>query len=536
MKKVVYYSDEINEEHSDKTFKIKKEIDSNYKYSNNNLFYRILSFIVYRLIATPFAFIYCKVFKGIKFKNVKVLKQLKNEGCFIYGNHTNPYSDAFSPHIITFPKKVYTIVHAANLNLPILGQSTKMLGALPVPTKLNGTRNFLSEIEKRCKQGNPILIYPEAHIWPYYTKIRPFTATSFSYPVKLNKPSFVLTTTYQRSNILKKTQIVIYVDGPFYGNPKLTLKNQQHELRDKVYNCMLKRSENNNVEVIKYIKQTESGMINILFCGNSGVFDGIITTLLSIKQHYKGALTVYIYTMDLTSLNSKFTAISEQDVDFVDKILKDWNVNSKAIRVDVTDIYQKEIGGSINENTPYTPYCMLRLLVDKVDNMPNKILYLDTDIMLNANIEQLYNIDVDNYEYAAAKDHYGKKMIRHDYINTGVLLFNLGMIKQTGLLEKARHSIRTKKMSFPDQTAIYINTKKKLMLSQRFNDQKFLKKNTVVRHFSKTLKLMPYPRKINIKPWHITDVHKVLKCYKFDNALYEYIYYKNLYEKSLKTV
>ena len=168
--------------------------------------------------------------------------------------------------------------------------------------------------------------------------------------------------------------------------------------------------------------------------------------------------------------------------------------------------------------------------------MPNKILYLDTDIMLNANIEQLYNIDVDNYEYAAAKDHYGKKMIRHDYINTGVLLFNLGMIKQTGLLEKARHSIRTKKMSFPDQTAIYINTKKKLMLSQRFNDQKFLKKNTVVRHFSKTLKLMPYPRKINIKPWHITDVHKVLKCYKFDNALYEYIYYKNLYEKSLKTV
>ena len=273
-------------------------------------------------------------------------------------------------------------------------------------------------------------------------------------------------------------------------------------------------------------------MINVLFCGNSYVFDGVMTSLLSIEKYYKGEITAYIYTMDVSYLNPKFTPIEDDQVEFIDRMLKDTNPNSRAIKVDVTELYKQEIGGSPNEGSYCTPYTLLRLLADKVPGMPeDKLLYLDIDLMINDDILKLYDLDISDYEYAAAKDHYGKKLIRWDYINAGVLLFNMKKIKETGLLQKARDMINAKHMVFSDQSAIYNCTTKKLILPQYFNDQKKLRKKTIIRHFCKTLKLTPYPRTVNIKPWKVSDIHKVFNCYHFDDVLYEYVYYKKLYEK-----
>lgn len=273
-------------------------------------------------------------------------------------------------------------------------------------------------------------------------------------------------------------------------------------------------------------------MINLLFSGNSYVFDGVMTTLLSITKYYDGALTAHVFTMDVSYLNPKFTAIKDEEIEFLDKILKLKNADSKVIKHDVTELYKKEIGGSPNEGSYCTPYTLLRLLADKVEGMPeDKLLYLDIDLMFNDDIRKLYDIDLTGYEYAASKDHYGKWLLHSDYINAGVLLFNMAEMKKTKLLEKARKMINEKKMLFSDQSAVYNCTTKKLMLPQRFNSQKYLTKNTIIRHFSKTLKVTPYPRNVNVKPWKITDMHKVLHCYKFDDVLYEYKFYKMLYER-----
>ena len=92
------------------------------------------------------------------------------------------------------------------------------------------------------------------------------------------------------------------------------------------------------------------------------------------------------------------------------------------------------------------------------------MLYLDVDILFQHDIEMLYNINVTDYEYAAARDHYGKYLINPNYINAGVLLLNLAKIKETGLLVKARKLIQTKKLMFADQSAISRSTTKKKML------------------------------------------------------------------------
>ena len=115
-------------------------------------------------------------------------------------------------------------------------------------------KKFLDSVETIInKKKKVVAIYPEAHVWPYYTKIRNFVSTSFKYPVKLNSPVYSFTTTYlERKN--RKPKIVIYVDGPFYPNKDLKLRQAQEELRDRVYECMVNRSKASNVEYIKYMK------------------------------------------------------------------------------------------------------------------------------------------------------------------------------------------------------------------------------------------------------------------------------------------
>ena len=147
-------------------------------------------------------------------------------------------------------------MNPVNISLKGTGTLVEMLGAMPIPSNKSAMKNFLEAIKQKINKGYAITIYPEAHIWPYYTKIRPFKDVSFKYPIQLKKPAFCITNTYQsygKNN--KKIRIVSYIDWPFYPNKELTLKEQQKELRNKIYNCMEERSENSNIEHIKYIKK-----------------------------------------------------------------------------------------------------------------------------------------------------------------------------------------------------------------------------------------------------------------------------------------
>lgn len=273
-------------------------------------------------------------------------------------------------------------------------------------------------------------------------------------------------------------------------------------------------------------------MINILYSGNDKVFDGALTTTLSILNRTETTepFNFYILTMDVSDIKPAYTPITDKKVEFLDKIVKEYNKENRVTKIDVTEIYNKEFRNSPNENCYCSPYTLLRLLIDLLPDMPDKILYLDIDIMLNRDITLLYNKDITNYEYASARDHYGKFFIHPNYINAGVLLFNLKRCKETKLFEKARNLIRTKKLMFADQSAIYRSTTKKLMLPQKFNDQKFLHKHTIIRHFSKRLFWTPYPHTENIKQWHIDKVHKRFGYTQFDDILEKYTKLKEKFQ------
>lgn len=250
---IIYYTDELNEEFS--TAKIvPKKIDENYKYKHG-VIWNITSYIIQNFISMFIKVPYQKIKFRLKYIGKEKLKKCKNEGYFIYVNHTQAFADTFIPSVGIYPKRNFLIVNPENISMKGLGHLVEMLGAIPVPGNIEAMKKFLEIIEERVNNNCAITIYPEAHIWPYYTKIRNFKDVSFKYPIKWNKPAYCMTNTYQsygKNN--DKIKIVTYIDGPFFPDEGLSPKEAQKNLRDKIYNKMVERSQNSNIEYIKYIK------------------------------------------------------------------------------------------------------------------------------------------------------------------------------------------------------------------------------------------------------------------------------------------
>jgi len=255
-RRIIYYRDELRDEFS--TAQITpRRIDGNYVYCHNSLWKRWTHFFWYRMVFTPIAYFYTKMKFAHKTVGNELMKEFRDRGYFMYGNHTQDIGDAFIPNMINLPKDNYVVVHPNNVSMPFLGRITPSLGALPLPDDMAACRNFVKAMERRLEEGHAVVIYPEAHIWPYYTGIRPFPDDSFAYPVKFGVPVFCFTNTYQKRKGSKEPRIVTYVDGPFYPDPALPAKARRRDLRDRIYACMCRRAESSTVTRIQYIKMEE---------------------------------------------------------------------------------------------------------------------------------------------------------------------------------------------------------------------------------------------------------------------------------------
>ena len=251
--KVIYYSDELNDEFAGDNIQAKK-IDGKYRYLRNDVLGRISHIFFYRIIATPLAFLYMKLHFHHKIVNRQVLRDAKEKSYYIYGNHTHFLADALIPTMVNFPKAISVIVHPNNVSMPVLGRITPSLGALPLPDDKPACKNFMEAIDQIMKKNACIMIYPEAHIWPFYTDIRPFKDDSFRYPVKYKTPVFCLTNTYQKRRFSKNPKLVTYIDGPFYPDQAQMPKEQKRWLRNQVYERMKERAKSNNMEIVRYVK------------------------------------------------------------------------------------------------------------------------------------------------------------------------------------------------------------------------------------------------------------------------------------------
>jgi 1-acyl-sn-glycerol-3-phosphate acyltransferase len=251
-RRVIYYKDELRDEFSSAVIE-PKMIDGSYDYLRDKPYQQCIGLCL-RALARPMAYIYSKVIFGHRIVNREALTRFADRSCFLYGNHTQDIFDALLPSLISYDRDVFVIADPRNVSMPVLGRITPYLGALPLPDDKAARKNFVSAIDSLISRGKMIAIYPEAHIWPFYTGIRPFGDDSFYYPVKYGAPAFCFTNTYQLRPYHSGPMIVTYIDGPFFADLTLPYRQRRAELRNRIYARMCERAQASCVEKIKYVK------------------------------------------------------------------------------------------------------------------------------------------------------------------------------------------------------------------------------------------------------------------------------------------
>lgn len=211
---------------------------------------------IVRALACGFGFIYSRLFLHTHIVGKDKLKKAADQGYFVYGNHTQPMGDVFTPLTVVSCQKMYAIADQANWGIPFIGKYLVRYGGLPVGKDIKQSIKLLKAVKKVIRQKNGVvLIYPEAHVWPYYTRIRPFTDTSMYFPVALNAPSFTWTSTYTRSKFFKRPKITVYIDGPFYPDKNLNKKQAQAKLHEQIWKSLVSRAKLSNYNYYHYQKK-----------------------------------------------------------------------------------------------------------------------------------------------------------------------------------------------------------------------------------------------------------------------------------------
>jgi 1-acyl-sn-glycerol-3-phosphate acyltransferase len=255
MDRTIYYSSLENDDFAGTKIET-AEIGEDFEYIRKGRLWRAASAALYYGVAVPVLMAYCRVFRGLKIVNRKALRSVGESGVFLYGNHTQK-ADAFLGHMIAAPKRTYIIAHADAVSIKGIRNIVMMLGCLPIPSSKKMMGEFLEAAETRVREGGCIVIYPEAHIWPYYTGIRPYKATSFHYPARWNVPVIAMTTTYRKRKglfrLCKKPGMTVTLSEAMYPDMELPPKKRQQQLRDYVYDFMTRvAGEPGNVEYIRY--------------------------------------------------------------------------------------------------------------------------------------------------------------------------------------------------------------------------------------------------------------------------------------------
>ncbi len=238
-RRVIRYSDPLRDDFTRTTGRVRPRlIDESYPYEHRSPLWRALSFLLYRLLATPLGYLFCRLRFGIRFRNRRVLRRLPG-GFFLYGNHTQAAADAFIPTLLSFPRRCHVIVGPEAVSLPVVGRLVPLLGGLPLAATLGGKRHFCAALERRARAGDAIAVYPEAHIWEYYNGIRPYGDVSFSYPARLGLPAVGFTVTYRQRRLLRGARplITVTVSEPVWpeGEPP---RAARHRMRESIYAFM----------------------------------------------------------------------------------------------------------------------------------------------------------------------------------------------------------------------------------------------------------------------------------------------------------
>ena len=100
--------------------------------------------------------------------------------------------------------------------------------------------------------------------------------------------------------------------------------------------------------------------MNILYCGDKNIIDGLIISILSLLKNTNEILNIYVLTASIKLEEKEYKAIASEEINILDKILKEKNSNNFVKVIDITKKFAKEVPLK-NIKTRFTP-CFILIL------------------------------------------------------------------------------------------------------------------------------------------------------------------------------
>lgn len=285
--------------------------------------------------------------------------------------------------------------------------------------------------------------------------------------------------------------------------------------------------------------------MNILYCGDAGIARGVLVSILSILENgnkkivlnrtnannreaknHTNSYQIYIATIKYENVQP-FTRVS---ADFLDRLVKKYHPDNFVRLIDATDVFVKNVPKK-NMGSYFTPCSMLRLYADKIPELTpcDRILYLDYDVVCRGDFSDFYHTDLENIEAAGVLDMYGRYfyhyhgLFKQDYMNSGVMLFNMPACRKTKVFERSATLCANKWMLLADQSALNRTISRRKLMPRKFNEQNERpREDTVLHHFSNNFKFWPFFHVQKVKPFEVDKIHAILKITEYDDILKKY--------------
>lgn len=278
--------------------------------------------------------------------------------------------------------------------------------------------------------------------------------------------------------------------------------------------------------------------LNVMYSTDENYAQHAIASIISLLEKNKKFDDIYIYIVE--------NEIYEETKKYIEKIVEEFG--RKVIFINIKDICKNL---KTKDDFPVSAYA--RLFISNIDNIDNieKILYLDCDTIVNESLEDLWNINIDNYLVAGVQDNPAMYMstiigMTEDdrYLNSGVLLINLKKWKQENIEKHFMTFIDMYKGCVPHHDQGVINgvcKNKILVISPKYNvmpEMIYLGKDKIMKLYNinnyyedkeiveakEKPVIIHYISKFYNRPWNKSCTHPYKELYTFYLDKYNYDY------------
>lgn len=186
---------------------------------------------------------------------------------------------------------------------------------------------------------------------------------------------------------------------------------------------------------------------NIVFCVDNRYVDQLDVAIKSLIAH-NAQLNIYVVNTDIPA--EYFMKYHNFLFGTTNRVI-DWKISEANLKWDASFKYITKIS-----------YARM-LLPDLLPQDINRVLYLDCDVVVNANLDELFRIDLNGKSLGMAVDWFGYKTPTNRY-NSGVILFDCDVWRQNNYVDGLKKET--------ERRVAYIeHTDKEIRLDEQADDQ-----------------------------------------------------------------